>query len=652
MTTNGQTHAEDTGPRDEADPTMKALRDGLAGDLPEDLERRMRRSLDGFRGDLAEHPYVRRTGGEADRRRGGLPALVRWVLRPAVAAGVAVALVLIALHLTAGDVPLTWAAVAKQFRSVQFFSATVYFKDNVLGETRELELWMGQGGRVRIRVGSQVIFGQGGKPTKVFDIKTRQAVEPDRLAARLLEMLGGGPEFSLEVVVQAFSGGEIKDATPLVNADATISEDLVVFDMVAREGAEWGRVWALKQSRLPVRIRVWNPGDGGCVEALFSYTREQPAEFFDPDAYAAILKNSGAGKATLAYAFLKDPGGRDVCPPPPGDLDEQAVWTTVTTTLDGKPWSLADHRGKTVLIHFWNVQSPSQWEDCLKELHQRYGERDDFLIVGVSLLKSRNADLTRQWCDKKQIPWLHLHEPGRGQNSLARAVGGNPMDTLWLASRTGSLWKLKHGAGLMVEMVEAELEGIHFDTFSRIWLLIRPTPETPGKTRDEIRALCRRDPDSIETTEDGTERWHYRLVSEDQMKVWNVTLSLDPAGRAAGWSLRFQYVHPARARITVSEDHWKTSIEPRLDAKTSPRTNDQYGFAYALKGHGASFSVGLGHPWTDVEPGKTYHREMEPGTYGLYLLVCDKRTFSEAQAILLKEGIQMERDKTTDITLE
>jgi hypothetical protein len=73
------------------------------------------------------------------------------------------------------------------------------------------------------------------------------------------------------------------------------------------------RIWALRASRLPVRITVWDPRDGRSTDAVFTYSHDQTPEFFDPNAFAARLQNRTGGRPVdVAYAFLKDPGGREI----------------------------------------------------------------------------------------------------------------------------------------------------------------------------------------------------------------------------------------------------------------------------------------------------------------------------------------------------
>ncbi len=211
-----------------------------------------------------------------------------------------------------GGSTVAWADVADRFRSVPFFSASIYIKDDVMAEPRQFELWMGQQGRARVRVGSQVIFSRGGEITKAFDLKKRREAEPDRQAVELLRMLGTIEEYSLEAVIRSISGGKLVDVTPLVNADAVISEDMVVFDALSETSEEWLRVYALRESRLPVGIRMWDPRDGACVDVFITYSRQQPELFFDAQAFSTKLADRDNTWTNLAYMFLKDPGGRTI----------------------------------------------------------------------------------------------------------------------------------------------------------------------------------------------------------------------------------------------------------------------------------------------------------------------------------------------------
>ncbi len=232
------------------------------------------------------------------------------VVRLAAAAVIGIA-ALIGIHqITAPGI--AWADVAERFRSVPYFNATIYVKEGALKEPKQFEIWMGPGGRARMRIGRQVVFGQGGQVLKAFDISRRIEVQPDMQAVELLDMLGNMEEYSLETVIRSISGGNLVDVTPLVNADAVISEDMVVFDAFTDEHFEWLRVYALRESRLPVGIRMWDPQKGKSVDVFINYFKEQPDVFFDAKTFSTKLADLSCTDADLAYMFLKDPGGQSI----------------------------------------------------------------------------------------------------------------------------------------------------------------------------------------------------------------------------------------------------------------------------------------------------------------------------------------------------
>jgi hypothetical protein len=232
-------------------------------------------------------------------------------IRYAVAAGLIIA-VLVGLYRLGSPIgSVAWADVAESFRSVPFFSATIYIKQDALAQPEQFELWMGQNGQARMRIGRQIVFSKLGQTTKAFDLVQKQQVEPDPRAIEMLNMLEGHNRYSIETVIRIISGGKLIDVTPLMNADAVIRQDLAVFDVQSEIGPEWARIYALRKSRLPVGIRIWDPRDGGCVDALITYSKDQPGVFFDPQAFWAGLAQHHS-EAGAAYMFLKDTGGRTV----------------------------------------------------------------------------------------------------------------------------------------------------------------------------------------------------------------------------------------------------------------------------------------------------------------------------------------------------
>ena len=99
----------------------------------------------------------------------------------------------------------------------------------------------------------------------------------------------------------------IIDATSLVISDAEVSRDLPVFDAESYDTLWNIRVWALRESRLPILMLKWHRRYERYEEVLFNYSKEQPKEFFDPDAFAAKLKDPAYTEHQLKYMFFQDP---------------------------------------------------------------------------------------------------------------------------------------------------------------------------------------------------------------------------------------------------------------------------------------------------------------------------------------------------------
>jgi hypothetical protein len=213
--------------------------------------------------------------------------------------------------LTGGN--MAWAEVSQQFQFEPFFYVSIYMKEGTLAQPQQFELWMGKGGYIRMRVGPQVIFGRHGRATHAFDVHRRNEVEVDPMAVDIIRMLATPDEFSFEAVIQSISGGKLVDITPAMNTQAGIGKELVVFDAQSAISPGWVRIYALRQSKLPVGVRIWDPAEGFVVDAIITYSKEQPAIFFDPHAFAANL-HSSESETSLAYLFLKDPGGQEMTP--------------------------------------------------------------------------------------------------------------------------------------------------------------------------------------------------------------------------------------------------------------------------------------------------------------------------------------------------
>jgi hypothetical protein len=234
-------------------------------------------------------------------------------------------------------------------------------------------------------VDSQVLFGDGNKVVAGFAIDSPvrkiEVEEYDEMGMAMIQRLFNFEEFSLDTVITAFgvSKDRLIETTPLINPAAMISQDMLVFDVQSDFSPEWMRIWVLRESRLPIRIRSWDPRDGDCVDFVMSYSTEQSPDFFDPVAYEQVLldvqQGTGAGGRTnLAYALLNDPGGKEYTPK---DLFEKAKAENASKDPDdisGYHLPKVEQAGITEYGAVWVAASQSQ--NRSPDGHSFYGFSD------------------------------------------------------------------------------------------------------------------------------------------------------------------------------------------------------------------------------------------------------------------------------------
>ena len=220
-----------------------------------------------------------------------------------------------------GGSTVAWADVVEKLKSVSFFNATFYLRENTSADPTQIDIWVGSGAKARIKVKDQVLFAKNGKLISGFNYVSQEEIDDDNYniqARSVISLLGKSDSFSLNTVVQNMSNGVLKETTPLINPLADISEDIVVFDLTTDLYPVWLRIWALRESKLPIRILAWNPENGQSQDVVLTYTKEQSESFYDSVAYQKALENSqnllGDKQTNLAYALYKEPGGRNYVP--------------------------------------------------------------------------------------------------------------------------------------------------------------------------------------------------------------------------------------------------------------------------------------------------------------------------------------------------
>jgi thiol-disulfide isomerase/thioredoxin len=117
---------------------------------------------------------------------------------------------------------------------------------------------------------------------------------------------------------------------------------------------------------------------------------------------------------------------------------EGKPFTLRGTTTDGRPFDLASHRGRVVVVYYW-----ASWcEPCKQELNTlqslatKYG-RNGLTVVGINLDTDQQAFLATQRASR--FPGILLREPGGLDGPLANDMGILTLPTVFVVDRQGRM---------------------------------------------------------------------------------------------------------------------------------------------------------------------------------------------------------------------
>ena len=128
-----------------------------------------------------------------------------------------------------------------------------------------------------------------------------------------------------------------------------------------------------------------------------------------------------------------------------------------TVDLDGKPISLADYRGKVVLLDFW-----ATWcLPCLaaipeiEAVYEKYNNKG-FEIIGISL--DLDKAVLRRFLTENPLPWRQIFDGKRFKGPLAQRYGIRSAPTMFLLDREGKVISVDVRSRTLDKLVAAEIE--------------------------------------------------------------------------------------------------------------------------------------------------------------------------------------------------
>ena len=126
--------------------------------------------------------------------------------------------------------------------------------------------------------------------------------------------------------------------------------------------------------------------------------------------------------------------------------------------LDGKPISLADYRGKVLLLDFWAT-------DCVpciaempnaKAVYAEYHSRG-FEVIGISFDLDKTA--LHKFIKENELPWRQIFAGERQSSPVAQRYGIKDIPTRFLIGRKGKVISVKARSRHLGELVAKQLAG-------------------------------------------------------------------------------------------------------------------------------------------------------------------------------------------------
>jgi thiol-disulfide isomerase/thioredoxin len=251
------------------------------------------------------------------------------------------------------------------------------------------------------------------------------------------------PGYRLCAAEPAAAAAELKDLVTRIQAslnegkhtEADQADHLKEFDaLLARHKGETNDdVAEIAFMKATLYIRIFQQTDKGS-EMLKQLQRDFPASA-PANKVEQILANIKLGEeARKLQAAAIAPETQETMPPGSIFPDFQVA------DLDGKPLSLANYRGKVVMIDFWATWcGPCVGEvPNVAKVYEKYHPQG-FEIIGVSLDREGDKDKLISFTREHNMPWRQYYDGKDGSNDLAVKYNIHSIPSAFLLDGSGKI---------------------------------------------------------------------------------------------------------------------------------------------------------------------------------------------------------------------
>lgn len=108
--------------------------------------------------------------------------------------------------------------------------------------------------------------------------------------------------------------------------------------------------------------------------------------------------------------------------------------------VEGKPVSLSQFKGKTVVIDFWATWCPPCRRSIpyVKEAYEKF-KNNNVEFIGISLDKQDGLDGWREYIKENQMNWVQVADGKFWDNDVAVRYGIESIPSMWVINREGMI---------------------------------------------------------------------------------------------------------------------------------------------------------------------------------------------------------------------